>query len=846
MRKYIKKQICEVLETMIKSLDAIELLFKNEDSSLYEVLEGQQSAAIAIGTELENCEDETQEIVNLLEKYCEGLWELSQKPTKNLGLKKVQDLRTILRNVFNAVLGLKSKTEIVFLPYKASMWDCMETVWQAAMKDIECAVYVIPVPYYDRNEDGQFGECHYEAELFPKEVEITSYKEYSLEENHPDIIYIHNPYDEYNLVTSIMPDFYSSVIRDYTEKLVYIPYFSTGGAMPESHNELPVYYYADYVIAESDVMKEKLCEANQDVQAEKILPLGSPKIERILKLQKLRDEIVETKISETWKKKIDNKKVVLYNTSLSGLLEESQQFMKKVRFVLSQFEGRNNVVLMWRPHPLMEATLLAMRPKLYAEYLELKEQFINSSYGIFDDTSDPTISAVVADAYMGERTSSMVQYFGVQGKPVFFTDWEYNEENNQDRIEAVNLQRRVFFTDFYFEDGDMWFVPRSGYAYNYLCKMNVSTGAVKRVCELPGELYNQTKGNAYFGILKMGNKVVLSPVWSSDIYILNVVSGQAIKVPLLEKEVQANFAKIYEYEGKAYLQPRNYPAVIELDVNTGECIYYATPNRKAATDISKILFGIGAAVYKGKMYIPCVDRNGFLIFDLKNKTFEEKTIEGIESGIYNVTLSGNELWCVGCVSAMVVRWNLDTDKMYVWNEFPIAHLENKQYFREIADDGDRILVFPESYYQVLAIDKTSGEIVVPVQESFFGKEHVQKETVDTPHLVAKELENKIYIMRYFELCIYDKTTRTGQTVKCQLSLYDYEKSKIDAVHLCYARCVTPNQMSESQWWSVSEFLNYMETDRYQYHSKVQNNYRTKIKNFDDACGEKIHNTIKEG
>ncbi len=39
------------------------------------------------------------------------------------------------------------KNIIVFLPYKASMWDSLESVWRAAYEDKEhCEAYVVPIP----------------------------------------------------------------------------------------------------------------------------------------------------------------------------------------------------------------------------------------------------------------------------------------------------------------------------------------------------------------------------------------------------------------------------------------------------------------------------------------------------------------------------------------------------------------------------------------------------------------------------------------------------------------------------------------------------------------------------
>lgn len=57
--------------------------------------------------------------------------------------------------------------EVVFLPYKASMWDSLESVWRKYDADPEWRAKVVPIPYYDKNADGSFGEYHYEGNEYP-------------------------------------------------------------------------------------------------------------------------------------------------------------------------------------------------------------------------------------------------------------------------------------------------------------------------------------------------------------------------------------------------------------------------------------------------------------------------------------------------------------------------------------------------------------------------------------------------------------------------------------------------------------------------------------------------------
>jgi hypothetical protein len=116
------------------------------------------------------------------------------------------------------------KTVIYFLPYKSSMWDSLESVYLAAKDDPSCEAYVMPIPYYDRNPDGSLGKMHYEAGQFPADIPVVDYRQVDLQAVCPDIIYIHNPYDYANYVTTIAPEYYAEQLKKLCKLLVYIPY----------------------------------------------------------------------------------------------------------------------------------------------------------------------------------------------------------------------------------------------------------------------------------------------------------------------------------------------------------------------------------------------------------------------------------------------------------------------------------------------------------------------------------------------------------------------------------------------------------------------------------------------
>ncbi len=157
------------------------------------------------------------------------------------------------------------RREIVFLPFKASAWAALEPWWKEAGRLSDCDVYVIPVPFYYRNFDGSFRDMRYEGGEFPDDVPVTDYNSYDFAVRQPDMIVIQNPYDEYNLTTSVHPFFYARNLRQFTERLVYIPWFQQDDAAFDSpqaqknmqyHAAMPGVVLADRVYVQPGKMRQ--------------------------------------------------------------------------------------------------------------------------------------------------------------------------------------------------------------------------------------------------------------------------------------------------------------------------------------------------------------------------------------------------------------------------------------------------------------------------------------------------------------------------------------------------------------------------------------------------------------
>lgn len=446
MRKAQKQQITDFIQVLKQAHgEILKLIVNNSNTTAMDLLVQCQQGAIQIGTMIEQSEGEGFVTVTYLEQYCELTYQIHTKLAQNeaISVKEIcdaieQSVSVISESVEN---DIQIRKEVVFLPYKASMWDSLESIWQAADEDPECDAYVIPVPYYDKAPDGSFKDFHYEGDQYPDYVPITHYDHYDIAGRRPDMIFFHNPYDEHNYVTSVHPFFYAKNLKQYTDKLIYIPYFVLREVDPEDDEaiagmehfcQVAGVLHAHKVVVQSEDMRqvyikvlvEKTGEKMRSYWEEKILGLGSPKFDKAVSTKR-----EDVKIPEEWLKIIEKpdgtwKKIILYNTGVTAMIQKSEEMLTKIKDVFAFFkENQEEVALLWRPHPLLKETIASIHPRLREEYLQIVEAYREEKWGIYDDTAELDRAIALCDAYYGDG-SSVVQLCQKAGKPVMIQNVE--------------------------------------------------------------------------------------------------------------------------------------------------------------------------------------------------------------------------------------------------------------------------------------------------------------------------------------------------------------------------------------------------------------------------------------
>ncbi|WP_251392336.1 hypothetical protein [Mediterraneibacter agrestimuris] len=830
MSRTVRKQLLSMADTLAEANRAMKKYFLKtqvDEEAVVTLLSDCQDAAVALGTRIEElCGEETASVKEL-EDYCESLYQMALNignPSRRKELLKV--LMGHVKQVRYWVgTDVPDRLEVVFLPYKASMWDSFESIYLAAKADADCDVYCVPIPYYDLNPDQSMGQLHYEITEYPDNIEMTDWRSYDIENQNPDVVYIHNPYDNYNRVTSVHPRYYSGNLKKYVGTLVYIPYNVTGGSLGKMHRRLPACFNVDYIIAQNE--RQKILYA-QEISY-KVKALGSPKFDKVIN-QVITDEM----IPEEWKPKLRNT-VLFLNTGIEGLLKHNEKSLLKIQYILKIAE-EENVTLLWRPHPLLEATIQSMRPELWNLYLETIDKFHRYQNGILDRTGNVELAIGLSDAYIGEDTSSISHMSGVLGKPLFFI--------RQGILNELKDIENIKFNCCIADAADQNIIWASMASRNGLLKLT-RNGVIQEIYIIPDE---KDRSNLYSDILINDNKLYLVPRNAKEIAIFDIADKEFTKITLSNPEKKEKFSKGYLYENKIYFIPRMYEkmAVLHCDKKT---LYYngsLVDELKEITGIPNVLATAnGSRLIGASIYIAAPNKPYVLEYNIKsNKNIIHK-IHGAFSGFCCLENVSGKL-VLGCMNRCeLFVWDPFSEEASVIMDFPKEwKMDEKLCFWDILEKDGDAYIFPRTSPMILKLT-LNNLTLAPLENAFpFSVEKRKNAFFNHPNhfLMVKKLIDGSIVVQDANRHGLSEFYTDGTFKWTKVSLNEEEELQIFGKMFSKLGENLPWGIYETRYYSVRRFISYV---RQNLHDKERQKeaFSDAAVNLDGTAGEKIHEYI---
>lgn len=677
------------------------------------------------------------------------------------------------------------RIEAVFLPYKASMWDSLESVWRAAEEDENCDAFVIPIPYYDKNPDGSFREEHYEGDQYPSYVPVTHYNQYDFANRHPDMIFIHNPYDEQNYVTSVHPFFYSMNLKQFTDLLVYIPYFVL--EEPDIHNTLsresikgfciiPAVLHADRVIVQSESMRQVYVELLTEFMGAghgsraywegKIRGLGSPKMD---KAQDTRKEDLE--IPEEWMKIIRKpdgswKRILFYNTSVTALLQYDERMLRKMENVFHIMKGlKEEVALLWRPHPLTESTLQSMRTGLWKEYNKIRDLYIHEGWGIYDRTANMNRAVALSDVYYGDM-SSLVHLYEQLSKPVMIQNCD-SLVRKEDRDIFIWIEDMIVD-----EEKKLWFFHGM---LNLLCAYDVSTGELKIVGKAPSEKNYEKR--LYSALIQRNDLLIGIPGFAREMVVYNRKNGKFQKIPMKTEVSNSDnkflFRGAFVFENWLYLIPNTYQYILKYSLDTMTLEKEINwKNELKTLKNSDSFFLLSPIQMNNNLFAFTVAfQSCFLIYDASSDTISKVELEDKKSQITAIAFFNDCLYLYDTYNHQIIKWLLSKGAEVKRSaEFVNEILRSSSNFA-LNVIGEQYIMADSTDKDIVALFNTDLELVKTIEPA---RSYVSKE-VSLRHGVLKSFGKGCYIyIRFGHITVFNDH---GIIYEKELRLSELERSR---------------------------------------------------------------------
>lgn len=483
-----------------------------------------------------------------------------------------------------------------------------------------------------------------------------------------------------------------------------------------------------------------------------------------------------------WKEIIRGKKVIFYNTGVTGMLNGREKRIEKMKWVFSFFQNCPEAVLWWRPHPLELSTIQSMLPELEPQYRELRRQYREERVGVLDESADLNRAIAVSDAYYGDW-SSVAELFKAVKKPVLYADDKIKEIRD-----ALYLPGTVCVKDEFF-----WFIQLNS---NKLVKVNRLTYETENIISIPME--NPFKHRMYnYHIIDIGSKLLILLEKSKNIYEYDISSGKFAAYPLEAENKSFHSEIVIENDSKLFMFPYNGSSIWEYDYRLGKSalgLHVENHNIKAA----KCCERVGT-----KLYMVNSGSNRVIQYDFLNPTYVSKAVGDQKNKYWGIKKAG-KYWVLPRLDRKAITlWDEEKEEILELSKFPDDYISLSEcaYLDMYEKDGD-VYLFPFYGNMILKIDAANKTIGQEYAEIFFDADYEQnsEHSSEAMFLCANRYGNRIYTYALYKKCwlIFDLDNMSVESSPLfEINKQEY-REKIE--------CILDNEVYEESFCESESFL----------------------------------------
>ena len=352
--------------------------------------------------------------------------------------------------------------------------------------------------------------------------------------------------------------------------------------------------------------------------------------------------------------------------------------------------------MLWRPHPLLEATLKSMREKYIPEFERIRDQYITEDFGIYDTTPDIEKTIALSDAYIGDGGTSVTSLFGMAGKPVFYLNNMIHQlPEKDDWLGQINRVWPFLPRGWLIVHGNqLWHASKHDLYFHYACDLSPYGG-----------------GGYYGSLFELEGKLFVCPNNAQDILVVEdekIARKISLDRKMERADAFAGASYVYqEDEDYFFLLPIKYPAIVRYDFRHDQLDYVPYPNDVFVQEVSGEKWR--GAVFHWREWLifgSAIDSRGFAVNRHSLET-QEITIchENFNGSMFALCREWgeDEYFFFPYRGRKATRWNVVTGKVQEYDfpeNFKCVHpasgtvSEKRPFLNGIFQDENTILLAP--------------------------------------------------------------------------------------------------------------------------------------------------------
>lgn len=295
------------------------------------------------------------------------------------------------------------------------------------------------------------------------------------------------------------------------------------------------------------------------------------------------------------------------------------------------------------------------------------------------------------------------------------------------------MQRKgLWFCDCMQIDDKVWFAAGN---YNGLYCYNMAERKVDWIADFPDELFSTEQ--LFWWMRKYKDNLIFIPVSGKSVYMFNIPDKLFTKIEIPQIK-QSSYRDSFFADGRVYgkylyLFGHNYYGLLRVDLESGKIErmdeMLTILRQETALDVNKPVFCFFTAVVESKVYLPALQSNHLIEFDMESGQYQFYEVGGKDNRYYGVYRVDDMFVLLSLNKGSAVFWNMDScEEVTYCTECPLD--------KQVCVIGSNVWILPSSTKTIYRIDSKNKE----VKEFFI--DNMNDNENDIPYV--KDYEGKLY------------------------------------------------------------------------------------------------------